>query len=64
MAPKKKQQPKSKTAVKVPKSRAEAVQECPAYSLCCEKMVDCGICLELDPEKWREHARAVLSQAP
>jgi hypothetical protein len=58
---KKKPQPR---AAKVPKSPVEVVRECPAYNICREKMVDCMICLELDPEEWREHVRAVLPRDP
>ncbi len=61
MAPKKKPQPKEKAA-KVSKPTAEAVQECPAYHLCREKKADCGICLGLSAEAWREHVAAVLSR--
>jgi len=57
--PKKKPQPR---AAKVIKPTAEAVRECPAFEHCREKKVDCGICLGLSVEAWREHVAAVLSR--
>jgi hypothetical protein len=61
MAVKLKKKPQPRTA-KVPKIRAEAVQECPAFEHCREKKTDCGICLELDPEKWKAHVKAVMAR--
>lgn len=37
------------------------IQECPAYSVCRDKKVDCGVCLEISVEAWREHVKKVLA---
>ena len=37
----------------------ERIPECPAYFKCREK-TDCGICLALPVEEWKEHVRKVL----
>lgn len=35
------------------------IPECPAFRICRMNGMGCEICLQLSPEAWREHVRAV-----
>lgn len=56
-----KKKPSAKPQAAKPKP-TPPVQECPAYHICREKKADCGICLELPPDKWKEHVKAVMAR--
>lgn len=42
--------------------RTDRVQECLAYNLCQYSGRSCGPCIEMLPDDWRAHVRALLSR--